>query len=339
MNLSVALVITALASPIGTMGGVGGKPGKNNAGAGSETVAKAPITALRIAPDGKTAVSGSAKGELRRYTLTDELVWAPAGKLGGSVTAVVFDLNGVAYAADDAGAVARLQVGKQAVPFAAHAGGVRSLAVTPDGECLLTGGVDGVVRLWNAVGGAKLGEFDAHSGLPVTGLVFAKDRLWSVGWDRTLRGWKLSVPKAGKTRPRCAKQKVKLPAGAREVTSLATDGTRLLSAGWDGSLRLWDLSKRKPRPLELPLRTHQEWAAGPVFSKDGSRALAVAAAEGGLVLIDRLSEPVQQLRKRAPIPSCVEFSGDRILVGSFDGTVAWGEIPAPPTKSPTEDAK
>jgi WD40 repeat protein len=46
----------------------------------------------------------------------------------------------------------------------AHQGTVRSVAVSPDGELLATGGKDGKVRLWSTDTGKPVGELSGHAG-------------------------------------------------------------------------------------------------------------------------------------------------------------------------------
>ena len=71
---------------------------------------------------------------------------------------------------------------------------VRSLAVSPDGKRLLSGGEDGTVKLWSVADGAPLYTLTGHSGA-VNGVCFTPDGAGaaSAGADRTVRLWRLPV--------------------------------------------------------------------------------------------------------------------------------------------------
>ena len=60
-SLIGTLALTLLASPIGTVGGVGGGQAKR-----SGPTAPAPLTALAVGPQGQFALTGSAKAQVRR---------------------------------------------------------------------------------------------------------------------------------------------------------------------------------------------------------------------------------------------------------------------------------
>jgi hypothetical protein len=70
--------------------------------------------------------------------------------------------------------------------------GLRCLAVTPDGKRLLTGGEDGVVRLWEVQSVTQLERFEGHKG-DVYGVAISPDgrRAISGGSDRVIRLWGL----------------------------------------------------------------------------------------------------------------------------------------------------
>jgi hypothetical protein len=82
----------------------------------------------------------------------------------------------------DSGRVIR-SFGRQRVPFAA-------LAYSPDGHTLVTGSLDGTVRLWEAATGKERRRLEGHLGA-ITSLSFSADgwRLASTALDRTTLIW------------------------------------------------------------------------------------------------------------------------------------------------------
>jgi WD40 repeat protein len=130
-----------------------------------------------------------------------------------------------------------------------HLGEVLAMAWSRDAvDCLLTGGMDGTVRLWNAVKGTCLGVFPHGDG--VTSLVFhPKDerlfltgcldcrlRLWSVE-QRTVLSWN------------------ELPAG-NHVTAVAFTGERLCLAGTSTGFLLFFQLSADGRAMKYNTQVH-----------------------------------------------------------------------------------
>ena len=117
-----------------------------------------------------------------------------------------------------------------------HTAGVQSVAWSPDGKTLATGGDDKVVRLWDSAGRRQIGA-------PLTGHT---NGVWSVAWspdgktlatgdDKTVRLWdptthaQIGAPLTGHTN------------GVWSV-AWSPDGKTLATGGADGTVRLWSAS-------------------------------------------------------------------------------------------------
>jgi len=306
--------------------GVGFTGGGGGAG-GDRAPLPAPLTALAVSPDRDEALTGAQDGALQRWDLSGaEPVATAAGQLEGAVMGVAWGPDGLAAAVTDAGHVALLEAGAEAVVIGREPAGCRGVALDPAGEVLATAGADGVIRLWDVAGRERTDALEGHEAA-VADLAFAGDDLLvSVGWDRTLRTWRISSRATGRRKAR------PVEAGTRELTSVAVrpDGELALSGCWDGLVRAWEPGARRPEPRDLPARPHQEWVRQVVFSRDGRRAAAVASAEEAVLVLDPArieAGPVATLAQ--PRVSAVAFApdGEALLVARFDGTLGQVDLP------------
>jgi hypothetical protein len=118
-------------------------------------------------------------------------------------------------------------------PFGIHHGTVWSVAVSPDGRRLVSGGDDGVVRVWDAETGRSLRELTGHTG-GVRSVAVSPDgrRLVSGGFDGVVRVWDAETG-------RSLRELTGHTGGVWSV-AVSPDGRRLVSGGVDGVVRVWD---------------------------------------------------------------------------------------------------
>ena len=110
---------------------------------------------------------------------------------------------------------------------------VNSVAISPDGRTLLTGGDDDLARLWDAANGMELRRFAGHSG-GVISVAFSPDGRFVLtgSWDNTARLWDAAT----------GKELRRFEGHSQEVNSVAfsPDGRRVLTGSGDNTARLWD---------------------------------------------------------------------------------------------------
>jgi hypothetical protein len=150
---------------------------------------------------------------------------------------------------------------------------VRSLAFSPDGETIVTGSYDPLVRLWRVSDGTLLHEFTGHTAW-VRSVAFSPDGklLASASDDNTARIWSVQDKTSLKT----------LTIGLNGVRAVAfsPDGLMLATGGFDNIVRLWEVGDGS---LVRELVGHTGWVRTLSFSPNG-----VYLASGGFDATIRL---------------------------------------------------
>lgn len=144
-----------------------------------------------------------------------------------------------------------------------HGGPVRALAVSPDGNRLVSASFDTTAIAWSLASGTAEKVLRFHEGA-VNAVAFLKDgRVATSGEDTRIAIW----------RPGDDKPAAVLQGHSAPIVSLAVspDGKTLASASWDNTARLWPLAGGAPRVLE----GHQQNVNGIAFTPDG-RAVVTA---------------------------------------------------------------
>ncbi|ATX64619.1 TIR domain-containing protein [Roseinatronobacter bogoriensis] len=196
-----------------------------------------------------------------------------------------------------------------------HEGSISSVACSPDNSCIVSGGIDGTLRLWDAETGAALGEpLHGHEG-GFWSVAFSPDgsRIISGGDDGMLRLWDTATGAAlGEPQRR--------QRGLVRCFAFSPDGNRIAGCGRDGTLRLWDAATAAA--LSKPLGGHEDMVSSAAFSPDGSRIVS-GGADGTLCLWGgatgaAMGEP---LRGHEDWITSVAFSpcGRRFVSGCSDG--------------------
>jgi WD40 repeat protein len=216
-------------------------------------------------------------------------------------------------------------------PITAHEGGAGSVAVTPDGTHIVSGGLDGTVRVWNLATGIPIGNpLTAHQG-GVRSVAVTPDgtHIVSGGRDGKVRVWDLATgTPLGK--PLTAHQ------GGVWSVAVTPDGTRIISGGEDGTVRVWDLATATP--LGNPLTAHQGTVVTVAVTPDGTHI--ISGGRDGTVRVWDLATgaPVGNplTGHRGGVWSvAVTPDGTHIISGGEDGTVrVWDLATEAPAGNP-----
>ncbi|KUN01666.1 hypothetical protein AQI95_30345 [Streptomyces yokosukanensis] len=240
------------------------------------------VYTLDFHPGGTLLVSGDTQGEVRLWDLATGRCAGLLGGCQGAVYQVLFDLDGALLAAGDSAGVVRLwRIDPAADPVAAplnrqpaeHRGSVwvckfrphGDTPVTGPGALLVTGGNDGVVRLWDPSTGQGRRILRGH-GRRIGTLSFSADgsMLAAGGNDGVVRVWNSA---SGRRLRELTGQSDRLVSAA-----FGPAGSLLATASSDGDLYLWNAATGEYQ-RELDVETDHVWAEA--FSADG-RLLATA---------------------------------------------------------------
>ncbi len=158
--------------------------------------------------------------------------------------------------------LALLVVSAQA-QFAGHGGPVRAIAISGDGNSLLSGSFDTAAIRWSLKTEAAEQVLRFHSDA-VNAVAFLKDgRMVTAGADAKVAIW---TP--GRQQPDQVFEGHTAP-----VVSLAVspDGARLASASWDHTVRVWSLGDGAQQVLD----GHSQQVNGVAFTPDGRSLVSV----------------------------------------------------------------
>ena len=281
----------------------------------------ATVRALAFDPRGRYFVAGDDQGELSLWSARGESLVAPWLAHRGPVLGLAVSPDGN-WIASASGGTSPAEAGLagngnsnvmlwnrwKPSDFRVLRGhqhrGVNSLAFSPEGRTLITGGDDGMVRFWNVQDCTERQILE--TGGRVSSVAFSPDgaQILTAGFDGQLQLWDLqrnqlapALPTRFKSEPEEAKeqavQAVFAPEGNLLVSSAAQGTTLLERAGWQGWLQVacnrlrHDSSWRRPRVARerRARETCEKWA----WPNDASAGAQTATGQGrvGLVLLNQ----------------------------------------------------
>jgi WD40 repeat protein len=235
-----------------------------------------------------------------------------------------------------------------------HAGGVTSLAFSPDGKTLVTGGENAGVRIWDTTTHQELAQLTGHTAgvfaiefspngkIIATGASDQNVKLWDAATHQelaTLKGHRAGVyaiafAPDGKTIATGGDDKtVRLwdTATHQELAMLegheggiyaiafSPDGRTLAFGGDGNTVELWDTGTRRQ---SFTLKGHTDGIYGIAFSPDG-KMLATGSGDATVKLWDSVTHrELRALTGHTDGVSSVAFSpnGETLATGSDDGT-------------------
>ncbi|MGQ5639305.1 MULTISPECIES: TIR domain-containing protein [unclassified Streptomyces] len=234
------------------------------------------VYTLDFHPDGALLATGDTEGEVRLWDLAGGRGAGLLGGCRGAVYQVLFDPDGTLLAAGDSAGVVRLwRIDPAADPVATplnrqpaeHRGSVWVCKFRPHGDTpaqgpgalLVTGGNDGVVRLWDPATGQGRRILRGH-GRRIGSLSFSADgsMLAAGGNDGVVRVWHAA---SGRRLRELTGHSDRLVSAA-----FGPAGSLLATASSDGDIYLWNAATGEYQRA-LDVETDHVWAEA--FSADG----------------------------------------------------------------------
>ncbi|HLO28590.1 MAG TPA: TIR domain-containing protein, partial [Anaerolineales bacterium] len=194
---------------------------------------------------------------------------------------------------------------------------VDSVAFSPDGKILASGGGDNKIILWDVGTGQPIGQPLKKHRNWIRSLAFAPDGkiLASGGNDGSVILWDLKTSQP-------IGQPLKAKKGVVSSVAFTPDGKILASGHADGTLILWDV--RTHQPLGQPLRGHTSWISSLAISPDG-KTLASGSEDHTIILWDiKTQQPIDQplsAHSRTILSLAFSPDGKMLASGSEDNTV------------------
>jgi WD40 repeat protein/serine/threonine protein kinase len=282
------------------------------------------IRSVAFSPDGKwiasagldtpvmvwDAATRELKFEFSEFTMiVFGLAWQPPG--GQRIATVGFDGRRASVKVLDA------QTGRKVFALPGEEA-YHTVAISPDGRYLVTGGENGVLQVWDAGNGQPVRTLGTH-GLEIRGVVFSQDgrHLASASGDGKVKLWD-ATRLDQKQDPRHTLN-ARVPGPSLNV-AFSPDGRRLATGGDHNTIKIWDVESG--RELDT-LWGHTGEVYTVEFSRDG-QWLASGGGDSTVKIWDGHSgELVGGFRGHTGLIGSLSFSPDgrRLVTGSRDKTV------------------
>jgi WD40 repeat protein len=311
------------------------------------------VNAVVYLPDGETALSGAANGDLLKWNLdTGEIIQEFTG-YQQRLTALAINLNGTqAISGYNDGTLILWDVQTATeIRRMSQQGLITSIRFSPDDRVILSGSSRGTLNLWEVATGTLLAPLEGHTS-SVTGIAFnpANPNLAVTGSsDATIRVWDLTqrtfVARINTIPPE------ENTGWQVQSLDISPDGTSVI-AGFRrntltniGALRLYSLNEvlqAGARSVQTPpnlagtafeTNGHSDDVVSVTFSPDGRQIVSAGGGNDATIIqwdVDT-QQPIRRFQGHTGRIQSVSFNreGSRLLSGSADQTMrVWDLIRA-----------
>jgi predicted NACHT family NTPase len=204
-----------------------------------------------------------------------------------------------------------------------HEHTVYSVAFSPDGQMIVSGGADNTLRLWD-IQGNPIGQPFQDSSL-VASVAFSPDGQMIASGSSAVRLWDIQGNPIGQ--PFIGHEN-----GVNSV-AFSPDGQMIVSGSADKTMRLWDI---QGNPIGQPFMGHEDEVRSVAFSPDGQMIVS-SWVDKTIRLWDIQGNPIgQAFQGHESYVWSAAFSpdGQMIVSGSADKTVRLWDIQGSPIGQP-----
>jgi WD40 repeat protein len=289
------------------------------------------VLAASFSPDGQCVVTGTSGGSVSLWDASRAVELIPTRQLSNAISTVAFSLDGQRFlsAGAERARVWSALTGEAVTPWLAHSNSIVHAAFSPNGRCVVTGGLDAMAQVWDAQTGAPVGPPLKHP-CGVAWAAFSADgrRVVTACTDTQ------EVPRFAQVWDAATGQPIGPPlrhdAGVVHA-EFSPDGKRVVTCSIDDHAMIWDSQTGQALVAQLQ---HQDDVLHAFFSPDGRLLLTVSWDHTARVWDATTGEPVT-----APLAheGRVLFaswgpSGREVATGGEDGMVrVWDVSPSPAT--------
>jgi WD40 repeat protein len=193
-----------------------------------------------------------------------------------------------------------------------HGGGVSSVAFSPDGQRIVTGGAGRTAKVWEAASGRELLTLAGHTG-GIFSVVFSPDgqRIVTGSFDQTAKVWEAAS----------GRELLTLHGHTDRINSVAfsPDGQRIVTGSGDKTAKVWEAASGREL---LTLKGHGSGVSSVVFSHDGQQIVTGSWDGNAKVWEAARGRELLTIKGRTGEIFSVAFSpdGQRIVTGGGDKT-------------------
>lgn len=286
----------------------------------------ASVTSVAFKREKQTLATGCSDGSVRLWTYPPSP--RPKGPLvafkvaKSAVTSMSFDKAGTTLATTQGDgsahlwSLANLNQLKERTKTDGHQGVVTSVAFSPDGKMLATGGNDWTVRTWDATKTPPVQRFIPWSHLShVYAVDFAPDNstVASGSYDTNVRFWEVGRAET-KTRTKYPMYKTE-PAHPVYCLAFSPDGKLIAAGGQAKVVQQWDATRGDKK---LPCKNHAGWVYTLCYSPDSKHLLSASEKDVTLFTASGGAEYKRYGPHKTRVHS-IGFSPDGKLIVSASG--------------------
>lgn len=229
--------------------------------------------------------------------------------------------NGASFAAGNNNGVATIynMDGKEIIKLAGHKKHIGTIAFSPDGKYILTGGVDNLAILWNANSGEMIRKFEGHT-KSVANVAFAPNGKYILtgSEDHKTILWDINT----------GKQELHLRGHKSEITALAfsPNGKRVLTGNaFDSGIKLWDIQSGE---VLLILEGQKGFVSSVVFTPD-ERFILAGTSKGNAILWNAKSGKqirIMKCHKEEVRSIDISSDGQFFITASGDDSIKYWQL-------------